>query len=209
MLLPFSHLSLYVAERRLYLLDSKSSLYRKSSYYAAHSLAGIPFSFLSGVLLAYVCYAMVGLAYTARAILLTGMASGLLNMIAIQALVVSVHSTPTQDIAAVVTIACDAVSVFLAGFLIPVRGLISLLKVISFVSPMRYYFALVVTLQTETDPCLSFGHGQATGAAKPLPCAPVRSVYDIRGSVGINFAALCVILALLHIASFAALKMRA
>lgn len=210
MLLPFSHLSLYVAERRVYLLDKKARLYHPSAYYLAHSIAGMPFSFVSGVLLALVAYALVGLVYSARAVLLTGLASGLLNMIAIQVLVVAVTITPTQDIAAVVTIAYDALAVFLAGFLVPIKQLIPLLAVVSFVSPMRYYFALVVTLQTEPYPCLPAEELSASmsRAYMQYPCVPINRLYDIRGTVGLNFGALCIILVVLHVASFAALKLK-
>ena len=210
LLLPFSHLSLYVSERRLYCLDSKSRLYSPSAYFVSHSLAGLPFSFLSGVLLSFTAYALVGLENSPKAILLTGLASGLLNVIAIQALVLAVLISPTQDIAAVVTIAYDALCVYLAGFLVPMRDLIPLLEAISYVSPMRYYFALVATLQLESSSCSGGDAGSVAAASGNPVCVSqqLREQYDIRGTVGVNFIALCTVLAVLYAVSFAALKVQ-
>ena len=82
--------------------------------------------------------------------------------------------------------------------------MISVLMVVSFISPMRYYFALAVTLQTEANPCLALTHGAAAQGASVL-CTPLRSYYDIRFTVAQNFGAMCIIWVVLHIGSYAAL----
>lgn len=151
-LLPFAYMSLYVADRRFYMLDVASNLYHPSAYHVAQTLAAIPSTLVNGVVLYYLVYAIIGLRGTISAIVLTGVFAAFHSVVSIQVVALAAYLTPNQDLAFVAGIAYGLLGTLVAGFLVKPSDMQPVLWGISYVTPFRYVFQLLLNIQFENTP---------------------------------------------------------
>eukprot|EP00884_Botryococcus_braunii_P000584 jgi/Botrbrau1/10526/Bobra.7_1s0007.1 len=189
LLLPFTHMSLYVSDRKFYALDVAANLYHPSAYYVAQAAAGAPFTLLNATVLTLIMYGLIGLRYTARAVLLTVVTVSLLSLVGVQILVLSAYLTRSQDLAFVVAVTYVTWSILLGGFIVRLSQLYSVLRVLSYLFPLRYTFQAFVLLQFEGLPTMNI----------------ITQFYDMDWSVGANLAALLGVLVGLHFLSIVAM----
>lgn len=151
-LLPFASMSLYVADRRFYLLDVASNLYHPSAYYVAQSLAAMPSTLVNGIILYYIAYGLVGLRHSVSAILFTGLGAALHGLVSIQVVALAAYITPNQDLAFVAGIAYGLTGCLVAGYLVKMPDMQTVLWGVSFLTPFRYAFQLLMRIQFEGTP---------------------------------------------------------
>lgn len=92
-------------------------------------------------------YGLIGLRYTARAVLLTMVTVGLLSLVGVQILVLSAYLTSSQDLAFVVAVTYVTWSILLGGFIVRLSDLYTVLRGLSYLFPLRYTFQALVQLQ--------------------------------------------------------------
>jgi ABC-type multidrug transport system permease subunit len=116
------------------------------------ALAGAPFTLLNAAVLTLIMYGLIGLRYTASAVLLTIVTVGLLSLVGVQILVLSAYLTNSQDLAFVVAVTYVTWSILLGGFIVRLSQLYSVLRGLSYLFPLRYTFQALVLLQVSTLP---------------------------------------------------------
>uniref|UniRef100_A0A383VMS4 ABC transporter domain-containing protein n=1 Tax=Tetradesmus obliquus TaxID=3088 RepID=A0A383VMS4_TETOB len=97
-LLPSVSISLYTNDKRIYLADSSAKLYRPWAYYSSKVLATSPFNVFGILCMAWVLYGMAGLRPGWQPVLKAGIVSGLLYLIAMQAMHLCSVVAPNQDL---------------------------------------------------------------------------------------------------------------
>ncbi|KAI8470836.1 MAG: hypothetical protein J3K34DRAFT_521019 [Monoraphidium minutum] len=161
MLLPYVYMSLYAADRRHFTADMSARLYTPGPYYAAKTLAVLPFALGNVLLSGYIIYGMAGLRLTARAAAVNGAASALLYLVAQQVQALAAILMPNEDASFLLTIAYTTVNLYLSNFVIRFADMAN-----GWLAPLRYVsavnFAYAALLKAE------FG-GADMGCAGGLP----------------------------------------
>jgi ABC-2 type transporter len=151
-LLPFAYMSLYVADRRFYIIDVASNLYHPSAYYVAQTLAAIPPALFNGVVLYLVVYSLIGLRNTVWAVFCTGIFAAIQGLVSIQVVALAAYLTPNQDLAFVAGIAYGLLGTLVAGYLVKPSDMQLVLWGISFITPFRYVFQPLLKIQFDGTP---------------------------------------------------------
>jgi ABC-type multidrug transport system permease subunit len=96
-----------------------------------------------------IIYGLVGLSMKASAVMITLAALSLTNLTGCQNLILAVHVMPNQDTALVLAVTYTTFAMNLAGFFVWLTQLPKPLLWISYVTPMRYAFDLLVSQHLE------------------------------------------------------------
>ncbi|GBF91998.1 ABC transporter G family [Raphidocelis subcapitata] len=137
LMMPFVYMSLYSADKRHYVADVGARLYTTSPYYAAKSVAVLPFVIVNTLVCSYTAYGMIGLRVESRALAVHGATSVLVYLVAHQVHSASSIIMPNEDTAFLVTIAWSAYNFYFAGFLIKADDM-----VVRWLPPLRWLSAL-------------------------------------------------------------------
>lgn len=118
LLMPYVYMSLYAADKRHYTADISARLYTPGAYYAAKSLAVLPFILANVLVCTFVSYGMTGLRLTTQAVAVNGAASVLLYLIAQQLQSMASIVMPNEDASFLVTIVWSAFNMYFSNFII-------------------------------------------------------------------------------------------
>lgn len=131
-------MSLYAADRRHFTADISARLYSPGPYYAAKTIAVLPFALANVLFSVYIVYGMAGLRLTLPAVAVNGVASALLYLIAQQVQALAAVLMPNEDASFLLTIAYTTVNIYMSNFVIRFRdmtnGWLSFLKYTSAVN---------------------------------------------------------------------------
>jgi ABC-type multidrug transport system permease subunit len=188
LVLPFAYLNLYVADRRFYLVDVAANLYHRSAYHVAQTVAASPPAIVNGVVMYYLIYALADLRNSVSVVLLTGLIGAGMSLIALQIVAVAVYCTPNQDMAFMLGVAYSLLGILLAGFVVKLNDMQPVLVVISYITPLRYAFQLLVQFQFHKTPNES-----------------LLNYLGMTMNNGLNAGFLVIIYVVMHVLSYAAL----
>ncbi|KAL6748511.1 ABC-2 type transporter-domain-containing protein [Haematococcus lacustris] len=118
MLIPYVYMGLYTSDRRFFLADMASGLYKPSLYYMAKVLACLPAHLLPAVSYALITYGLAGLRHSVHAVLHVVLLTCLIYLVAAQVLHCAAVLAPNQDLAFVISIAWTAVNILACNYLI-------------------------------------------------------------------------------------------
>ncbi|GAX75358.1 hypothetical protein CEUSTIGMA_g2802.t1 [Chlamydomonas eustigma] len=119
-LLPYVYMSLYTSEKRFFIADAASGLYKISAFYVAKLLVRLPFAVINSLSMTLTVYGMAGLRIGGRnvewgpAIAEHAVISTLGYLVASQVIQLSAYLTTNQDAAFMVAIAWTAVNLLLS-----------------------------------------------------------------------------------------------
>ncbi|GBF87651.1 ABC transporter G family [Raphidocelis subcapitata] len=141
LLLPYVYMSLYTADKQYYVADAAAKLYAPSAYYAAKTVAVLPFAVLNVVAFSWILYGMAGLRREAVPVVANGAISALLYLIAAQVLAFAAAVTPNQDLAFMVAIAWTAVNLLMSNFMVRYADMTQVwLSQLRYISAMGFAF---------------------------------------------------------------------
>jgi hypothetical protein len=182
-------MTLYVADRRFYIVDVASNLYYPSAYHMATTLAAAPSTIINGVVLYFIVYGMVSLRYTAQAILLTGLCAAAHSLVSIQVVALSAYVSPNQDMAFITGIGYGLLGILVGGFVVKLPDMQPFLYGISFITPFRYPLQILLKIQLD--------HTTAQSLLRYM---------GITVSYAANAGAMIAVYVMLQILSYAALR---
>ena len=111
-------LSPSTTDKKFYLSDASSQLYRPLAYYLAKISAITPFQIVSALVFGYTVYGMAGLRPGAEAVLKAGLINTLMYLIASQVLHCCAVIAPNQDVAFMLSILWTTIQLLLSGFFV-------------------------------------------------------------------------------------------
>ena len=117
-LMPYVSMGLYSADKKFYLSDASSQLYRPLAYYLAKVSAITPFQIVSALTFNYTVYGLSGLRHGATPVLENGLISTLVYLIASQVLHGCAVIAPNQDVAFMLSILWTTIQLLLSGFFV-------------------------------------------------------------------------------------------
>ena len=120
-LFPFCFMSMFVADRALFLADARRGKYSASAYCAALAAAGLPLTVLLTALGNWTVYGMAGLRPGLVPAISSAALLALTSLCATQALVLCVYSVSSQDIAFATGIGTAALGALLMGYLVRIK----------------------------------------------------------------------------------------
>ncbi|BDA40680.1 ABC transporter G family member 22 [Coccomyxa sp. Obi] len=218
-LVPFTYMSMFVADRHFFVVDPARPLYNTAVYYVSIMAVNAFVTVINSAVLILILYAMIGLRYTAEAVVLSTVVASLHSLVAVQVLVLCAFLTPNQDLAFVLAVSYDVLSSLLAGIWVYIGNMVGFLKVVSYATFFRYTVnaflhlqyaerddgcGLTPTLTPQQAAAVASGHAAAPPNGRQA-CDGVLSAADMQLSLGGCIGGLVVLLFLLHCASFAAL----
>ncbi|KAI8468849.1 MAG: P-loop containing nucleoside triphosphate hydrolase protein [Monoraphidium minutum] len=117
-LMPYISMGLYSADKKFYLSDASSQLYRPLAYYLAKISAITPFQIVSACVFGFTVYGMGGLRHGAEPVLKNGLINTLMYLIASQVLHACAVIAPNQDVAFMLSILWTTIQLLLSGFFV-------------------------------------------------------------------------------------------
>ncbi|WIA12631.1 hypothetical protein OEZ85_006286 [Tetradesmus obliquus] len=154
-LLPSVSISLYTNDKRIYLADSSAKLYRPWAYYSSKVLATSPFNVFGILCMAWVLYGMAGLRPGWQPVLKAGTVSGLLYLIAMQAMHLSLSLqamhlcsvvAPNQDLTFCAFLIWLVINFAMSSFFVNFREVATNV----WLTQLRYISALYYSLEALT-----------------------------------------------------------
>ncbi|KAL6748515.1 ABC-2 type transporter-domain-containing protein, partial [Haematococcus lacustris] len=118
LLIPFINMGLYTSDRRFFLADMASGLYKPSLYYMAKVSVSLPCYLLAALSYALITYGLAGLRHDPLSVLHSAALQCTLGLIAAQVLHFSAVLAPNQDMAFMIAIIWTAVNVMTSNFFI-------------------------------------------------------------------------------------------
>ncbi|KAJ9519029.1 hypothetical protein QJQ45_026291, partial [Haematococcus lacustris] len=118
LLIPFINMGLYTSDRRFFLADMASGLYKPSLYYMAKVSVALPCYLLAALSYALITYGLAGLRHDPLSVLHSAALQCTLGLIAAQVLHFSAVLAPNQDMAFMIAIIWTAVNVMTSNFFI-------------------------------------------------------------------------------------------
>ncbi|KAI8464872.1 MAG: P-loop containing nucleoside triphosphate hydrolase protein [Monoraphidium minutum] len=149
-LMPYISAGLYTADKKFYLSDASSQLYRPASYYLAKARisAITPFQIVSALAFGFTAYGMAGLRPGYQHILKNGVINTLMSLIASQVLHACAVFAPNQDVAFMMSILWTAIQLLLSGFFVNFPEVINQwLTYLRYVSATYYSFEAVTQIE--------------------------------------------------------------
>eukprot|EP00884_Botryococcus_braunii_P014363 jgi/Botrbrau1/22928/Bobra.0030s0006.1 len=147
---PFTQMSIYLWDRQFYLDESASNLYSPLAYYTAQNLVSLPFTIATTQALWLTMYGFMNLANSAYAIIVSMIAQSVISVLGFQVVSMFSFLLPNQDSAMLACITHATMNILLAGFVVHVQDLIPLMRVVSYVMPMRFTYQIMMRLQLES-----------------------------------------------------------
>ncbi|GBF96283.1 ABC transporter G family [Raphidocelis subcapitata] len=117
-LMPYISMGLYTADKKFYLSDASSQLYRPGAYYVAKIAAITPFQIICACVFGLTVYGMAGLRHGAEATARMGLICTLMYLIAAQVLHACAIVAPNQDVAFMLSILWTTIQLLLSGFFV-------------------------------------------------------------------------------------------
>jgi len=141
-LFPFCFMSMFVADRSLFLADARRGKYTASAYCAALGVAGLPLTIVLTTLGNWTVYGMAGLRPGVIPAVSSAALLSLTSLCATQVLVLCVYSVSSQDIAFATGIGTAALGSLLMGYLVRIKRIPSApLKWLSYLVFHRWAFS--------------------------------------------------------------------
>ena len=141
-LFPFCFMSMFVADRSLFLADARRGRYSASAYCAALAVAGLPLTIVLTTLGNWTVYGMAGLRPGILPAVSSAALLSLTSLCATQVLVLCVYSVSSQDIAFATGIGTAALGSLLMGYLVRIKRIPSApLKWLSYLIFHRWAFS--------------------------------------------------------------------
>ncbi|KAJ9517699.1 hypothetical protein QJQ45_003993 [Haematococcus lacustris] len=141
LLIPFINMGLYTSDRRYFLADMASGLYKPSLYYMAKVSVALPCYLLAALSYALITYGLAGLRHDPLSVLHSATLQCTLGLIAAQVLHFSAVLAPNQDMAFMIAIIWTAVNVMTSNFFILLSQMeLRWLSHLRWLSAMNYGF---------------------------------------------------------------------
>ncbi|MEW5296992.1 MAG: hypothetical protein WDW36_000232 [Sanguina aurantia] len=158
LVMPFIFMSLFAADKRVYMLDAAAGLYHPFPYYMAKLSGTSPLNALIAVLFGWIAYGMLGNRHTIESVVYNTICCILMSLISMQWLHFSSTVTPNQDMAFILAVAFAVVNLLINTFFLGKADLQNVwIKGFRYISALDYAWqgTMVAEFKDRTFDCNS------------------------------------------------------